>query len=136
MRKTKIVFTATTVLFIVAMLPGAIMDLVQPDMVVAEMAKIGMPLYVLTLIGVWKLLGLAALGTAQLSKYRESPRIRQISEWAYAGFFFDLTGAVFVHAAGGDSAGVVPPLILSSLLVATYVLRTRLVPASAEHSVL
>lgn len=48
------------------------------------MAKIGLPLYVLTLVGIWKLLGFVALA---------APRFRRINEWAYAGFVFDLTGA-------------------------------------------
>ena len=116
MTKKQIAFITTTLEYAVAMLPGAVMDLVQPELVVTTMAKIGLPLYVLTLVGIWKLLGIAALAR---------PGYRRLNEWAYAGFFFDLTGAAYVHGAGGDPAGVPVPVILLGLLVASYVLRPR-----------
>ncbi|MEE9384543.1 MAG: DoxX family protein [Nannocystaceae bacterium] len=116
MSKQRIAFITTTAVFTLAMLPGAVMDLTQPEMVVRVMETLGMPVYVLTLVGIWKLLGLVALAR---------PRFRRINEWAYAGFFFDLTGAAFLHGAAGDTAGVPVPLIMLVLLVASYVLRGR-----------
>ena len=87
------------------------MDIVQPEMVVSMMEKIQMPLYVLTFVGIWKLLGAVALAF---------PKFRRINEWAYAGFFFDLTGASYSHFSGDDMAGVVPPLIFLLLLAGSY----------------
>ena len=115
-RKRKVAFTATTALFAVAVLPGAILDIVQPDFVVEMSQTLGLPASLLTLIGVWKLLGVAALAT---------PGLRRVKEWAYAGFFFDLTGAAYVHAAVGDFAGVPTPLVFLCLLVASYALRSK-----------
>jgi hypothetical protein len=112
--KKNTAYVAVTVLFCIAIMPGAIMDIVQPDMVVELMEKISMPMYLLTLLGVWKLLGVLTLAVPKLDRFKE---------WAYAGFFFDLTGAAYSHAAGGDPAGVVPPLVILSLLLASYFLR-------------
>ena len=116
MSKKKVAYITATVLFSIAILPGAILDIVQPEMMVEVMANLGIPLYIGTLIGVWKLLGVAALAR---------PKFKRINEWAYAGFFFDLTGAAYVHAASGDNAGSAPPLVLLAVLVASYVMRGR-----------
>lgn len=48
--------------------------------------QLGYPLYMLPFIGVAKLLGIIALLV---------PGFPRIKEWAYAGMFFDLTGAVY-----------------------------------------
>ena len=115
MSKTRFAYPAVTALFCVAILPGAVMDIVQPPMVVELMSIIDLPMYVLTLIGVWKLLGVVALSL---------PRFRRINEWAYAGFFFDLTGASFCHWAGADTmTSIVVPLMFLLPLGASYVLR-------------
>jgi hypothetical protein len=114
MNKFRIGSIILTVLFCLAILPGAIMDIIQPDMVVEVMEGLGLPLHLLTLIGVWKLLGV--IGIAQ-------PKSDRIREWAVAGFFFDLTGAAFLHGAVGDTAGIAPPLVLLGLLGAAQALR-------------
>lgn len=58
------------------------------------MAELGYPAYLLTLLGIWKLLGSLAI---------LAPRSPLLKEWAYAGIFFLLTGAAFSHAAAGDA---------------------------------
>lgn len=121
-RKRKIAFTATTALFVVGILPGAIMNLAQPDLVLDTSQQLGIPLALLTLVGSWKFLGVAALVT---------PRVGRLAEWAYAGFFFDLTGAAYLHAAADDLAGTPPSLALLGLLIASYVLRPRVADADA-----
>ena len=125
MQKPRVPYIIVTALFCLAILPGAVMDIVQPEMVVAIVEKLGLPLHLLTLIGVWKLLGVAALAT---------PKYRRLNEWAYAGFFFDLTGAAFLHAAAGDTAGIAPPLVIGVLLVASYRLRDAMRAATASTS--
>ena len=117
MSKTRLAYPVVTGLFCLMILPGAVMDIVQPQVVVDTMAGIGLPLYVLTLIGIWKLLGIVALA---------QPRFRRINEWAYAGFFFDLTGAAFCHWAGGDPIfAIITPLVFLLPLGASYVLRDQ-----------
>ncbi|TPV93760.1 MAG: DoxX family protein [Myxococcales bacterium FL481] len=122
MRKTKIAYIVVTALFSAFMVFSGVMDIVQPEMVLEEVGKLGLPFYLLTLIGIWKLLGAVALAR---------PKLRRINEWAYAGFAFDLTGAAYLHGASGDWAGVAPPLVFLGVLVASYVLREKSLGARA-----
>ncbi len=126
MKSKRIAYLVVTGLFCLAIVPGAIGDLVQPQMVVDIVAQLQIPLAMLTLIGIWKLLGVIALAR---------PSWRRLNEWAYAGFFFDLTGAAVIHGAAEDYAGIVPPLVLCTLLVASYVLRDRWRAASESPNV-
>lgn len=114
MDKKRVAYIATTSLFCLGILPGAAMDIVQPDMIVEIVEGLGLPLPMLTLIGVWKLLGVVGLAQSRLPTAKE---------WAYAGFFFDLTGAAYLHATAGDVPGVFPPLVLLAVLGASYALR-------------
>ena len=72
------------------------------------------PAYLLTILGVWKPLGVIALLV---------PGFPRLKEWAYAGFFFDLTGAVAVlgHASGGTV--ILLPIILTLIMLASWALR-------------
>lgn len=116
MTKTRLAYVATTTLLGLAILPGAIMNILQPDMILEMVATLALPLHLLTLMGIWKLLGLVALA---------QPRFRRLNEFAYAGFFFDLSGAAYLHAAVGDFAGMAPALFILCLVVASYVARDR-----------
>src|SRR6266852_1204540 len=71
---------------------------------------LGYPIYFLTILGVWKILGVAALLI---------PKFPLLKEWAYAGFFFAMSGAIFSHIAVGDSVKEIFPSLL--LLILTVV---------------
>lgn len=71
---------------------------------------LGYPLYFLTIIGVWKILGVVAVLT---------PKFPLLKEWAYAGFFFAMSGAIFSHLAVGDPLKEMFPAFL--LLILTVV---------------
>jgi len=105
-----------TGIFCVMAAPGAVMDIIQPEILVTTMAALSLPLYLPVLIGIWKILGIVALA---------APVPARIREWAYAGFFFDLTGAAWCHGASGDWAGVAPPLVILAVGMASMVLRDR-----------
>ena len=80
-----------------------------------EMAHLGYPLYFLTFLGVWKVLGALAILV---------PRLPRLKEWAYAGMIFDCTGAAASRAASGDGLGVVIGLFaIAGLVVASWALR-------------
>lgn len=79
-----------------------------------QLAGIGYPEHFVYLLGVWKVLGVLALLV---------PRFPLLKEWAYAGFFFNLTGASVAHAAFGDVGGAVPPLVLLGILGVSYFTR-------------
>lgn len=55
--------------------------------------KLGFPLYIVTLLGAWKLLAIPALLV---------PKFPLLKEWAYAGIVFTMSGAIWSHAAVGN----------------------------------
>ncbi len=84
---------------------------------------LGYPIYFLTILGVWKILGAIAVLL---------PRFPLLKEWAYAGFFFAMTGAVFSHIAVGDPVNqIFPASFLLILTVGSWYFRPadRKIPA-------
>ncbi|MGB8539755.1 MAG: DoxX family protein [Acidobacteriaceae bacterium] len=79
---------------------------------------LGYPMYFFGILGFWKVLGAIAI---------LAPGYPRLKEWAYAGIFFDLTGAaVSCAAVGGYGAygfHVIAPLIITGLTVASWALR-------------
>ena len=76
---------------------------------------LGYPVYLLTLIGIWKILGVAALLI---------PKFPLLKEWAYAGITFLLTGAIFSHIAVGNTAmDLFPASLLLVLTVLSWYYR-------------
>jgi hypothetical protein len=76
---------------------------------------LGYPVYFLTILGIWKLLGVVALLV---------PEFPLLKEWAYAGFFFAMSGAVFSHIALGDPVKeIFPSLLLLILTVISWYFR-------------
>lgn len=71
---------------------------------------LGYPVYLLTLLGVWKILGVIAVLI---------PKFPLLKEWAYAGFFFVMTGAIFSHIAVGDYISELFPSLLLLILTVT-----------------
>jgi hypothetical protein len=77
----------------------------------AEMVThLGYPVYLLTILGIWKLLGVVAVLI---------PKSPLLKEWAYAGFFFVMTGAMFSHIALGDPIKAIFPSLLLLILTVT-----------------
>ncbi len=76
---------------------------------------LGYPVYFLTILGVWKILGTVALLL---------PKFPLVKEWAYAGFFFIMSGAIFSHLAVGDPVvEILPSLLLLVLTVVSWYFR-------------
>jgi len=104
-----------TVLVGLAFLSGGVAYLLRVPQVVEGITHLGYPLHFVTLLGVWKLLG----GAAVLL-----PDLALVKEWAYAGMIFDLTGATVAHAASGDDVRhILIPLVLAMVVVASWALR-------------
>src|SRR5690606_8030393 len=107
----KIMYWSLTGLFSAGMLMSSMMYLTHNEALVQGFGLLGYPIYLLHLLGTAKLLGAIAL----LQPWR-----RGIKEWAYAGFTFNLIGAIWSHLAIGDSA--ISPLAFLVLLAASYYL--------------
>src|SRR3984957_6108609 len=91
------------------------------------MTALGYPLHFIVLLGVWKVLGALTL---------LAPGLRLVKEWAYAGIFIDLSGAVVAAAANGSAAfHIVAPIVLIGILAASWVLRpeSRRLPNAKER---
>src|SRR5262245_55948641 len=71
---------------------------------------LGYPAYLLTILGIWKILGVVALLI---------PKFPLLKEWAYAGFFFIMSGAMFSHIASGSGVNEIWPSLL--LLILTMI---------------
>jgi hypothetical protein len=102
--------------FCAMMLASGLWFLRGPDNVVRSLRALGYPDYLRTFLGIAKLAGVAALA---------APRTpRALREWAYAGFAFDLVGALVSHMSVGATAAEVAPVVLAlALLFASYGLR-------------
>jgi uncharacterized membrane protein YphA (DoxX/SURF4 family) len=107
MKKTKVLYWIFTGLFAAFMVFTAIPDVMQVPDAVKFMSHLGYPGYFTPFIGIAKVLGCIAILIPGF------PRIR---EWAYAGLFFDLVGAVYSMIA---VEGIQPPM---AFMVVPFVL--------------
>jgi hypothetical protein len=112
-KRNKIIYWVATIWLCLGMISTGIVQLIPLEEEVAKMSALGYPLYFLTMIGVWKLVGVVAV---------LMPGYPLLKEWAYAGFFFLMSGAVFSHAAVGDQASEYfgPTLLLVLTVISWY----------------
>jgi hypothetical protein len=118
MKAKNIAYWTTTVLVAFFIGSGGFAQLALLRGNVQGAVLLGYPLYFFRILGFWKVLGAIAILV---------PRFPRLKEWAYAGIFFDLTGAAAsVAAVGGYGAyafHIVAPLVLAVLTVASWALR-------------
>src|SRR5882724_2595596 len=94
---------------------GGLAQAVQVKGVVEGFKPLGYPNYFISLIGVWKVLGVIAILI---------PKFRLLKEWAYAGIFFAMSGAVISHIASDDvSVKIIAPFLLAVFTVLSWYLR-------------
>lgn len=112
-KRNKIIYWIATIWLALGMLSSGIVQLIKLKEEADMMTQLGYPLYFLTILGSWKVLGVITVLI---------PKFPLLKEWAYAGFFFTMSGAVFSHLAVGDSAKEFfgPILLLILTLVSWY----------------
>jgi uncharacterized membrane protein YphA (DoxX/SURF4 family) len=106
----KIIYWISTLWLALGMLSTGAVQLFKLKTEVDFTAHLGYPAYFITILGIWKFLGVVALLI---------PKFTLLKEWAYAGFFFVMSGAIFSHLASGDAVNKIFPSLL--LLVLTLV---------------
>jgi hypothetical protein len=121
-RRNKIIYWISTLWLASGMLATGILQffkakaegaLAPPG--VYGITHLGYPIYLLTILGVWKIFGVVAVLI---------PKFPLLKEWAYAGFFFAMSGAAFSHIAVGDPMKeLIPSLLLLILTVVSWYLR-------------
>jgi uncharacterized membrane protein len=117
--KTKNIVYWTTTVLVAFFMSGGVAQLMQyrakPHGVVPEL---GYPMYFFAILGVWKILGAITILV---------PDYPRLKEWAYAGIFFDLTGAAVSCAAvgvyGAYGFHIFAPLLIAGLTVTSWALR-------------
>ena len=114
-KRNKIIYWTATLFLSVGMLAGGIQQMLQIGGYNEIVTKLGYPLYILSIIGTWKILGVIAILI---------PKYQLLKEWAYAGFFFVMTGAAISHLAVGQPfAETIPALILLIAIVLSWYFR-------------
>ncbi|HEY3989571.1 MAG TPA: DoxX family protein [Acidobacteriaceae bacterium] len=113
-----------TIVLAFEMAAGALWDLLRIEYVRVVLTHLGYPLYLLDILGVWRIPCALVLLV---------PRFPRLKEWAYAGAIFNYTGAVASHLLAGDRAGWAGPLVLAAFTLASWMLRpeTRRLPKLA-----
>lgn len=106
-KRDKIIYWLSTLWLSLGMLSTGIVQLFHVQSGIEPILKMGYPVYFLTILGLWKILGVVALVV---------PKTPLIKEWAYAGFFFAMTGAVFSHIIIASPIGEILPSLLLLLL--------------------
>lgn len=114
-KRNKIIYWIATIWLSLGMVASGVVQLIKMKEEVDMMSHLGYSEYFLTIIGVWKMLGVIAVLV---------PKFPLIKEWAYAGFFFAMTGAVISHLSVGDSAiESFGPVLLIVLTVVSWYFR-------------
>jgi hypothetical protein len=111
--KQSVSYWVVTALFLTPMAGSGLPELLigGPASTAATLAHLGYPLYLMRILGLAKVLGAVAIVTN---------RSRTLTEWAYAGYVFDLVGALASHLIVGDGPVAAAPAIMLALVLSSY----------------
>ncbi len=124
-KRLKIVYWIVTPLFLLGQGWAALQYLSEAPRMTQTIVELGYPIYFMKILGVAKLLGIAAIVTGLSST---------LKEWAYAGFTIDVIGAFASHLSAGDSIKIaLVPAAFFLVQLASYVTWKRLAQRSASR---
>lgn len=125
-RKEKIIYWISTIWLALGMTSTGIVQIIQQKEEVEMITALGYPEHFIMIIGVWKILGVIAVLI---------PKFPLVKEWAYAGFFFNMTGAIIAHLAMSDELGLIfPPVLLLALTLVSWYFRPAGRKLTITHS--
>src|SRR5262245_58509634 len=114
-RMRTIAYWTFTVLLVFELAAGSVWNLLQIEWVRAQLHHLGYPLYFAYISGVWQIGGAAVI---------IAPRFPRLKEWAYAGAFFQFSGAVTSHLIAGDGVDAwQPPLVFLLFVIVSWASR-------------
>ncbi len=114
-KRNKIIYWIVTIFLSFGMLAGGVQQLLQIGGYNEIIEQLGYPKYLLSILGVWKILGVIAILI---------PKFPLLKEWAYAGFFFAMSGASISHfAVGQPFTESMPSLILLLVTILSWYFR-------------
>jgi len=93
-KRNKIIYWVATLWLALGMTSTGIVQLLGMKEETAFITQLGYPDYFLSILGFWKILGVVAILV---------PKFPLVKEWAYAGFFFAMSGALFSHFASSSA---------------------------------
>ena len=117
MEKRKlIIYWIATGLMSFGMLASGIQQVLRTNTMIDMMGHLGYPIYFMSIIGIWKILGVLAILI---------PGFKLVKEWAYAGLFFTMTGALVSHLACGDYGikEIIGPVMQTIFIILSWYLR-------------
>ena len=118
MNLKSILYWASTAILVFCLASGGIAELMHWEGSAAGMRLIGYPDYLMSILGFWKELGCVAI---------LAPGLGRLKEWAYAGMFFEVTGAAASHWAMADyGAGayhILVNLFLAAMVIVSWASR-------------
>ena len=107
-KRNKIIYWIATGLLCLGMLGSGIAQIIRAKEMVGIIKHLGYPLYMMTILGIWKMLAVIAILV---------PGFKLIKEWAYAGLFFTLTGALISHLVMGDSGKAIAGPVMQTIFI-------------------
>jgi hypothetical protein len=117
-KRNKIIYWGATIWLALGMVSTAVVQVLkmkEGQGGANSITHLGYPIYLLTILGVWKILGVVTVLI---------PKLPLLKEWAYAGFFFIMSGAILSHIALGDYVKeIFPSLLLLILTVVSWYFR-------------
>jgi hypothetical protein len=113
-KRNKLIYWIATIWLALGMVSTGIVQLLKVQDEVDVITRLGYPVYFLTLLGIWKIVGVIVILL---------PKLALLKEWAYAGFFFAMTGAIFSHVASGNPNEIYPALLLLVLALISWYFR-------------
>jgi hypothetical protein len=126
-KRTRIIYWIATIWLSLGMLSTGIVQTFQLTQEASFTDKLHYPAYFIVILGVWKLLGVAAVLI---------PGLPVVKEWAYTGFFFTMSGAIISHLVTGTSTEIFPSALLLALTIVSYIFRPAdRKPALQNHRV-
>lgn len=114
-KRNKIIYWVATLWLALGMVSTGIPQFIRMPEEVENMARLGYPVYFLIILSTWKFLGTIAVLV---------PKFPLLKEWAYAGFFFAMTGATISRLASHEPfTAALPSMFLLLLSMISWYFR-------------
>ena len=125
-KRNKIIYWIATALLAFGMLGSGFAQVFHAKEMVDLVVPLGYPLYFLNIIGAWKILAVIVILL---------PGFKLAKEWAYAGLFFVMTGALLSHLASGDYSikDLIGPIMQTIFIILSWYFRPsdrRVIPVT------
>ncbi len=115
--KAKTIAYWVTTGLVVFCMTGGIFELMALKTTMDGMMKLGYPSYIIPALGLGKVLAILAILW---------PGLPRLKEWAYAGIFFNMVGAIVSHVACHDGAWIlVVTVVIAAITLVSWALRPQ-----------